>query len=44
MKAKGKMAKGKKGPKLGIMIKVGDTPMGKAYGKAKKEMKKGKKK
>jgi hypothetical protein len=44
MMGKGKMSKGKKAPKLGIMIMVGETPMGKAYGKAKKQMKKGKKK
>lgn len=37
-----KKGKGKKGPKLGIIVMVGDTPMGKAYGKAEKKMKKGK--
>ena len=36
----GKMGKGKKGPKLGIMIMVSDTPMGKAYKKAEKKVKK----
>lgn len=39
-----KKGKGKKGPKLGIIVMVGDTPMGKAYGKAEKKMKKGRKK
>lgn len=34
------MGKGKKGPKLGIMIMVSDTPMGKAYKKAEKKVKK----
>lgn len=39
-----KKGKGKKGPKLGIIVMVGETPMGKAYNKAEKKMKKGKKK
>ena len=39
-----KKCKGKKGTKLGIIVMVGDTPMGKAYGKAEKKMKKGRKK
>ena len=39
----GKMGKGKKGkgkPTLGIMIAITDTPVGKAFKKAEKKMKK----
>jgi len=41
MMNKGKKSKGKP---FGIMVAISTTPMGKAYGKAKKQMKKGKKK
>ena len=40
----GKMGKGKKGkPAFGIMIAITDTPVGKAYKKAEKKNKKGRK-
>lgn len=39
-----KKGKGKKGPKLGIMVMVSDTPMGKAYKNAEKKVKRGKRK
>jgi len=41
---KAKKGKGKGKPMFGIMVSVGSTPMGKAYNKAKKSMKNGKKK
>ena len=42
MKAKKGKGKGKGKPMFGIMVSIGSTPMGKAYNKAKKSMKKGK--
>lgn len=43
MYGKGKKGKGKGKPAFGIMIAVTETPVGKAYKKAEKKNKKGKK-
>ena len=44
MHPKGKMGKGKGKPAFGIMIAITDSPVGKAYKKAEKKIKKGKRK
>lgn len=44
MHPKGKKGKGKGKPTFGIMIAITESPVGKAYKKAEKQVKKGKKK